>query len=433
MSWAGGDDNQYPLRDIAQIGLPGPESLLGGTVAAHVAGLPVSTTESRIPLSYSYWCYVMSHIRFRCTHCGERRRPDISSLACRGCDAPLEVEYLDMKEAGLQPANWSGPDIPMPQHLPEHRISLGEGDTPCVVLPAVREHLGLRAVHAKLEFMNPTGSFKDRGTTVMVSVAREHGVTEVVEDSSGNAGASVAAYAVRAGIKAHIFAPSSAPAPKLRQIEVYGAEVHAIEGPREDTEAAAVAYHKERGLVYASHNLSPYFLEGTKTLAYEIVEQFEDSLPSHLVFPVGNGSLFIGAWKGFRELRDAGHIAQVPRLHCIQARAVMPIVAAYRGEDWNADPTASTVAGGIAAAAPARQEQILGVLRDTNGTAEAVDEPDIMRWQGLLAAEEGIYAEPTSAAAFAGLEALVSGGVIGAGETVLVPITGSGLKDAPPA
>lgn len=128
----------------------------------------------------------MSHIRLRCTRCGERRYPDMSSLACRGCDAPLEVEYLDMKGAGLQPANWAGPEIPSPQHLPEHRVSLGEGNTPCVVLPAIGQHLGLRAAHAKLEFMNPTGSFKDRGTTVMVSVAREHGVTEVVEDSSGN-------------------------------------------------------------------------------------------------------------------------------------------------------------------------------------------------------------------------------------------------------
>jgi threonine synthase len=317
-------------------------------------------------------------------------------------------------------------------HDPIFALDLGEGRTPCVELPAMGALLGLRQLFGELEFLNPTGSFKDRGTAVMMAVAREHGVKELVEDSSGNAGASVSAYAARAGIKAHIFTPANAPPAKLRQIRAYGAQVHAIDGSRDATAAAAVAYHTRHRLVYASHALSPYFLEGTKTLAYEIARRFDGGLPRHIVFPVGNGGLLLGAWKGFRELRDVGHIADLPRLHAVQARAVMPLVAAHHGEEWTTDPGRGTVAGGIAVAAPARLGQILDALRATHGEAVAVEDGDILRWHGLLAEREGIYAEPTSAAAFAGVEQLVRRGVIEAGDAVLVPITGSGLKDAPP-
>ena len=202
-------------------------------------------------------------------------------------------------------------------------------------LRATGELLGLSRLWGKLEFLNPTGSFKDRGTAIMISVAREQGVAEIVEDSSGNAGASLAAYAARTGIRAHIFAPASAPAAKIGQIKVYGAQTHSVEGSREATTDAAVAYYTERRLVYASHNLSPYFLEGTKTLAYELAAEMADGPPEHLVMPVGNGSLFIGAWKGFQELLDRGHISKVPRFHCVQAGAISPIVAAYRGDDWS--------------------------------------------------------------------------------------------------
>ena len=333
---------------------------------------------------------------------------------------------------GPQPPNWTGYEILTPIHADSSWVSLGEGNTPCVELPALGRVLGLQRLYAKLEFLNPTGSFKDRGTAIMMSVAREQGVTEVVEDSSGNAGASVAAYAARAGIKAHVFVPANAPPPKIQQIKVYGAEVHIIEGTREETTEAAIAYYTERGLVYASHNLSPYFIEGTRTIAYEVTQQFANGLPDHVVMPVGNGSLFIGAWKGLEELRDAGQVSQMPRFHCIQARSVMPIAAAYSGDDWTPEPGARTVAGGISAAAPPRKQQIMKVLRASKGTALAVEEKEILRWQKLLAEEEGIFAEPTSAAAFAGIEHLVRRGDVRSTDSVLVPVTGSGLKDAPP-
>lgn len=374
----------------------------------------------------------MSHVSLKCTRCGALHATDMRTLRCRECDALLEVEYGD-GPPGPQPDRWQGPEIPLPMHDRDAVVSLGEGNTPCVRLDSLGRTLGLSNLYAKLEFVNPTGSFKDRGTAVMTSIAREQGVREIVEDSSGNAGASTAAYAARAGIKAHVFAPASAPAPKIRQIAIYGAEVHSIDGPREAAAEAAVRFYTERGLVYASHNLSPYYVEGTKTFAYELSWQLPNVARGHVVVPVGNGSLYVGAWRGFEELRRSGQMANVPRLHCIQATAAMPIAAAFRGEEWSPAPGAATVAGGISAIDPARKGMVLDVLRATGGTALAVEDRDILIWHKLLAEKEGIYAEPTSAAAFAGLGELVRRGEMDGGDVVVVPVTGSGLKDSPAA
>ena len=344
------------------------------------------------------------------------------TLECRACGAPLDVEYLEEAGGGM----------PRPMHDFESALTLGEGDTPVVELQRVGEALGLDRLDAKLEFMNPTGSYKDRGTATMMSVAREHGVTEIVEDSSGNAGASVSAYSARAGIKAHIFAPATAPEAKLKQIRVYGAEVHAIEGSRADVTDAAVAFYRERGLVYASHNMSPYFVEGTKTFAYEMVDQTADDPPAHVVMPVGNGALYIGLWKGLQEMRNAGRDTGSPRLHLVQTMAVRPLVSAFNGEPWDPSAAGKTIAGGIAVANPPRLEQIMGVLRDSNGVAVAVGDSDIVPMQLDLARTEGVYCEPTSAAAFVGLRRLVADGVIKSNETVLLAVTGFGLKDEAP-
>lgn len=365
----------------------------------------------------------MSHIELRCPKCGTSRPADMSSEACRDCGSPLDVSYISHADAA---------GIPSPVHDSKFEVSLGEGNTPSVILTTTCGNLPLGRLYAKLEFLNPTGSFKDRGTATMLSVAKEHGVTELVEDSSGNAGASVSAYAARAGIKSHIFVPADAPEAKLSQIRAYGTEIHPIQGPRSAVTEAAVGYAKQHGLVYASHMLSPYFAEGTKAFAYEVVEQFGDSMPAHIVFPVGNGSLLIGAFNGFNELEKTGKIDKVPKLHCVQSRNVMPLVAAFNGQDWSPDTATKTVAGGISIAAPSRQWQILEILRLTGGSAVAVEESSILQMQKDLAEQEGIFAEPTSAAAFAGLELLAARDVIQEGDDILVPVTGFGLKDEPP-
>ena len=366
----------------------------------------------------------MSHIELRCPKCGISRPADMSAEPCRDCGSPLDVAYTGLDTGGRA--------VPSPVHGTSQAVSLGEGNTPCVVLTTIGDRLHLNKLYAKLEFLNPTGSFKDRGTATMLSVAAEHGVTELVEDSSGNAGASVSAYAARAGIKSHIFVPTDTPAAKLRQIKAYGTQVHPIEGPREAVTEAAIAYARQHNLVYASHMLSPYFAEGTKAFAYEVVQHFGETMPGHVVFPVGNGSLLIGAYNGFNELLAAGRIEKIPRLHCVQSRNVMPLVATFNGESWSPESATKTVAGGISIAAPSRQWQILEILRLTGGSAVAVEESSILQMQKDLAEKEGIFAEPTSAAAFAGLQALAGQGVIQEADTVLVPVTGFGLKDEPP-
>ncbi len=365
----------------------------------------------------------MSHIALSCSLCGAERGADMRALACGECGAPLDVKYLD---AARHTVDVAGLRMPVPHHAAAPPATLGEGGTPIVALPRSGAEMGLRRLFAKLEYMNPTGSFKDRGAAAMLSVAVELGVGAVVEDSSGNAGAAVAAYAARAGIQAHVFAPESAPKPKMDQIRVYEAQTHPTPGAREASAAAAAEFQRRRGMVYASHNLSPYFVEGTKAFGYEVAAEMRPA-PDHIVMPVGNGSLLLGAWTAYRELMASGVVSRMPRLHAIQAEAVMPIVAEFGGARWRRG--GATIAGGIAVAEPPRKAQVVRALRDTGGAAVAVSDGAIRRWRRTLAAREGVFAEPTSAAAFAGAEALAKRGVIQPDDVVLAPVTGFGLKD----
>ncbi len=299
-------------------------------------------------------------------------------------------------------------------------VSLGEGLT-----PLVETRIYGLPVTCKLEFLAPTGSFKDRGTAVLVSFLREIGVSEVVEDSSGNAAASLAAYCARAGLHARIFVPAHASPAKLAQIAIYGAELVAVDGPRENAalaaqEAAAEAY-------YASHNYSPLFVEGTKTFAYEVWEQLGHRAPDNLIFPVGNGSLLMGTYQGFTDLQQAGRIEHVPRLYAVQARACAPFYQAYQKGLDDAQPVSpnQTIAEGIRIARPVRGRQVLRAVRATGGVVLAVDDYEIQEGRALLA-QQGLYVEPTSAATVAALRKMDK--MIGPDERTIVPLTGSGLK-----
>ena len=306
--------------------------------------------------------------------------------------------------------------------------NLGEGDTPVVSLERTAEELGLEWLWAKLEFMAPTGSFKDRGSAVLTTMGREFGISEFIEDSSGNAGASLSAYAAAAGLKAHVFAPASAAGGKLDQIEVFGASLHRTEGPRQAATDAAEELVAERGLVYMSHNLSPYFSEGMKSVSYELVEVLGDKI-DHVVLPVGNGSLLIGMVRGYQELQEAGIIGRIPKFHCVQAHAVRPLVAALNGEKWSPEDALPTHASGIATTNPPRLPGMIDAIRTTGGSGVTVSEDSLTTWQKRLASSEGIFAELTSAAAFAGLEKLIASGTIERGAAVCVPVTGTGLKE----
>ncbi len=278
-------------------------------------------------------------------------------------------------------------------------VSLGEGCTPLVPL-TVPMHGG-REVLVKQEQLFPTGSFKDRGAAVLVSKLRELGLSEVVEDSSGNAGAAVAAYCARAGIGCRILAPASTSAAKLAQIGLYGAELVRVPGDREATARAALEAAEH--LFYASHAWSPYFFHGTKTFAFELAEQLGWTAPEALVLPAGNGTLLLGAWLGFRELLQAGMVGRMPRLVAVQSAACAPLAQAFAmGSREPAEVQASpTLAEGIAVARPARGRQMLAAVAESGGSFLTVNDDEI-RQALRLAARQGFCVEPTAAAALAG-------------------------------
>ena len=297
-----------------------------------------------------------------------------------------------------------------------HRVSLGAGGTPLVPVQ-LAEHSFL----AKLEYCNPTGSFKDRGTELMINHFLAHDVESVVEDSSGNAGASLAAYAAAAGIQARIFAPASAPTAKQAHIRAYGAELVTVPGPRAAAAEACLAA-AERA-VYASHAWSPFFVAGQMTCAWEIFEQC--GAPDAILCCAGHGGLFTGITRGFQALQAAGLIQQMPRMVVAQAAACDPLVQAWeRGfaQTMAVTPEAS-VADGISVAQPVHGAEILRTLRATGGAALRVSEEEILAAQKLLQGR-GLLAEPTSAVPVA---ALLSGRAQLPGR-VVIPLTGSGLK-----
>ena len=354
-----------------------------------------------------------------CTVCSQEHEPSISLLACDDCGAPLTVAYASAPDG-------ESPRLPLAQ--PDAMITLGEGYTPQIDLPGIAAELGVKRLWAKLEFLAPTGSFKDRGSAVLISMAKEAGVTDFIEDSSGNAGASLSAYAAAAGLNAHVFAPASAGQGKKDQIKVFGAQLHEIDGPRQASTDAAEAFVDQQGLPWLSHNLSPYFMEGMKAFAYE-VQNSPAANVDHFIFPVGNGSLIGGAFKGYFEMHEAGVIDEIPKLHAVQASAIQPIIAELNGEPWTPDTSATSVASGISVTKPPRLKEIVEFVRCSYGSGVAVGEDEILAWQSRLAATTGIFAEATSAAAFVGLEALIADGTIGANDEVLIPLTGSGLKE----
>ena len=300
------------------------------------------------------------------------------------------------------------------------RVSLGEGWTPLVA----RKWDGA-PIYFKLESQMPTGSFKDRGTAVMLNHLLEAGVGPIHEDSSGNAGSSIATYAAAAGIPCRIFVPATAPRGKVVQIAASGAAVEPIPGTRQAvTEAALAAVDRS---FYASHNWQPFFIEGTKTLAYELWEQLGFLTPDNVLVPTGYGSNILGMERGFDELMRRGEISRMPRLFAVQA-ANCAAFASVWNNDANFVPQ-PTMADGIATVRPVRTQEVLEALRRSGGAVVAVAEdeipPALVRLGRL-----GLYVEPTSATVGAALSRLLADGTIRSGEKTVAVITGHGLKAA---
>jgi len=297
-------------------------------------------------------------------------------------------------------------------------VSLGEGNT-----PLVWDQVFGTLVAFKCEYLNPSGSFKDRGSALIAGFLRGRGVQAALEDSSGNAGASLAAYAARAGIRLRVYIPDSAAGPKRAQIQAYGAEFVRIMGPRSNA-AEAVRRAAESGEVYASHAYLPYNLPGYATLSYELCEQLGRA-PGSLIVPVGQGGLILGVYRGFQALQKASLVEHIPLLVGVQARACAPLWAltsyGQAGLAWVAE--AQTLAEGIRVRHPLRGDAVIQAVSASQGMFVAVDEEDIIAGQAELA-RRGFYVEPTSAVVWSGLAQTASK----IPEPIAVVLTGSGLK-----
>lgn len=339
---------------------------------------------------------------YRCSRCSRSTPVEEPVWRCP-CGGLFDLDYKPVIDPEVirtgPPTLWRYRDaIPLP---PGARIiSLDEGFT-----PLTRIELDGHPVLIKEDQRFPTGSYKDRGASVLVSLAATIGVQELVEDSSGNAGAAIAAYAARAGIKARILVPERASEGKLALIRASGAHLERIPGDREAT--AVAARTAAESSFYASHCWNPFFLQGTKTFAYEVCEQLGWKAPDAVVVPVGNGTLLLGASIGFAELRRAGLIATVPRIVAVQAAHCAPLAQAFNAGSKNLLPPESfiapdTMAEGIAIPEPVRGSQILKAVRDSGGHFITVSEDEITKALRDMA-EEGHLIEATSAAAIAGL------------------------------
>lgn len=363
-------------------------------------------------------------VRYRCPTCGGTFPLGTPLWRCPHDGDPLDLtpgpgitpDEIDRNEPSLWRYAAALRGAPRPP------TTLGEGWTPLVDSAWHNRTVGL-----KLESLSPTGSFKDRGAAVMIAYLRSIGVRAIAEDSSGNAGAAVATYAAASQLPCRIYVPATASPAKILQIAASGAEVVRVEGSRQ--EVAEAARREAKSFFYASHNWQALFLEGTKTLAYELWEASGFRAPDSIIVPLGGGSSLLGCFLGFSELLARGQITRLPRLFGAQALACAPIHTAWKAgaNDLVRAASRPTIAEGIALARPVRAKAILRAVRVSGGGTVAVEEEEIGPAVSQLA-RQGFFVEPTSAVAAAGLSRLFDAGTIGPDERTVLVITGHGLK-----
>jgi threonine synthase len=372
--------------------------------------------------------------RLTCVYCGEKYRPDEILYTCRKCGHLLAVEY-DLSTVTIRPEVWQKRPLSvwryrelLPVTIPP--VTLQEGGTPLYHLKRIGEEIGIPRLYAKHEGMNPTGSFKDRGMTVGVSMALQLGKTTVACASTGNTSASLAAYAARAGIPAVVLLPSGKVAlGKVAQALMHGARVISIRGNFDRALEMVQELCNSHGL-YLLNSINPFRLEGQKTIGFETIDQLP-GVPDRIVLPVGNAGNISAVYKGLLELKTLGLIDQLPMMTGIQATGSSPVVRAIRENlpDVVPEERPETVATAIRIGAPVNGEKALEAIRKTGGTAAAVTDDEILAMQKDLARKEGIGVEPASAASVAGVRKLVDSGIIDPSECIVCVVTGHLLKD----
>lgn len=375
----------------------------------------------------------------QCVECGKIHDPHLAQTVCTesSCLSILSAQYNfkgdtpTKEELKNRPASlWRYKEF-LPVYDEQNIISLGEGFTPILPLLNPDQYTERKRVLLKDESNNPTGSFKARGLSVAISKAKELGITSFSIPTAGNAGGALAAYAARAGLKAHIFMPKLTPSAFKTEARLFGAEVTEIDGNISDCGKIAHAVAEKNGYFDVSTLKEPYRLEGKKTMGYEIAEQLEWLLPDVILYPTGGGTGIIGIWKAFEELEQLGWIdGKRPRMVAVQSDSCNGIYTAFHRNAPRSEYKDSgfTVANGLRVPKPYADRSILKVLRESAGYAVSISDADILAALKELAAHEGLFIAPEGAALWHAFKTLSRSGWIKNGETVLLLNTGSGYK-----
>lgn len=378
----------------------------------------------------------------KCRNCGREYILDEIYL-CPACGGLTEIQYHE-KDL-LNKHNFIEPDTSfcgmwkyrkmLPVQLRENIVSLGEGDTPLIRAERAEKDYNIDcSLYVKAEMLNPSGSFKDRPSSVGVSIAKEHGHKTVIVASTGNAAAAVSCYAAHAGMKCIVLIPADTDPGKVAQAQVYGANIYGVHGNFSN----AFNISREISDNYGVPNITstfynPYTVEGDKTIAYELFSQLH-SVPDYIVIPIGTGPLLVGIYKGYSELFRMGLINHLPKMIGVQSENCMPIVSAFNNaldhvSCWNKNTY--TIAGGIADSLVGYEqdgELTLGTVRSSLGYMVSVSEQEIMKATNTFEQKEGLYCEPTGAVTLAGFKKLYDKGYITKGSSAVLLLTGHGFK-----
>jgi threonine synthase len=382
----------------------------------------------------------MNVTHLECANCGLRHEAGVLQNLCVECGKPLLVRYdLDAASQTLTKNSLKGREASLWRYrevLPvsdwNNIVSFGEGWTPLLSAHRLAENLSVPLnLYIKDEGQNPTQSFKARGMTAAISMAKELGVKKVAVPSAGNAAGAMAAYAARAGMEAHIFMPSDTPRANVIECQQTGANVTLIDGLITDCGKIVGERKQAEGWFDVSTLKEPYRVEGKKTMGYEIAEQLEWTLPDIIIYPTGGGTGLIGMWKAFDEMEQMGWIgSKRPKMVSVQSLTCAPIVRAFEKGERFADEfeNASTVASGLRVPKAIGDFLIIDAVRESGGTAVGVTDAELIRAVGEIGAAEGIFAAPEGAACLPALRKLIDQGLVHGGETAVLFNTGSGIK-----
>jgi threonine synthase len=381
----------------------------------------------------------MNVTHLECGACGLRHEARRLHNLCSACGKPLLVRYdlgqaarsLTKESLGERASNlWRYREV-LPVESDENIVSFGEGWTPLLSVPRLAERVGLSDLLIKDESQNPTQSFKARGMTAAVSMAKELGARKLAVPSAGNAAGALAAYAARAGLEAHIFMPKDTPRANIIECEQTGAHVTLMDGLITDCGAEVARLKDAEGWFDVSTLKEPYRIEGKKTLGYELAEQLDWELPDVIIYPTGGGTGLIGMWKAFDEMEAMGWIgSKRPRMVTVQAAGCAPLVRAFEEGKRFADefPNAATTASGLRVPRAIGDFLILDALKESNGSAVSVTDEELIAATGEIGASEGLFCAPEGAACLPALRKLITAGKVKRDERVVLFNTGAGVK-----